>query len=94
MASDCTENENGLLQLKMKLSKIALNAPFSLSPSVTFPTFSELLPAVATNLGLIFLLGAICRIEGLEGDGVGSIPRVKTTSCSCYLLSQDAFQDF
>lgn len=71
MASDCTENENGLLQLKMKIYKIVLNAPFFLAPSITFPIFSKPLPSDPTNLGLIFLLGAIWRIEGLEGDGIG-----------------------
>lgn len=94
MAGNCTENENGLLQLKMKLNNIVLNGPFFLAPSVTFPTFSKPLPAVPTNLGPILLLGTIWRIEGLEGDGIGSILRVKTTFCGCYLLSQDAFQDF
>lgn len=94
MASDCTENENSLLQLEMKLNKFVLNASFFLAPSVTFSTFSKPLPAVPTNLWLIFLLGAIWRIETLEGDGIGSVQTVKTTSCSCYLLLQDVFQDF
>lgn len=57
----------------MKLSRIILNAPFFLAPSVTFQTFSKPLPSIPTNLGLIFLLGAIWRIEGLEGDGVVNV---------------------
>lgn len=39
MASDCTENEKGLLQLKIEIKKPVLNAPFHLAPSVTSPPF-------------------------------------------------------
>lgn len=39
MASDYTENEKGRLQLKIKINKPVLNAPFHLVPSVTSPPF-------------------------------------------------------
>lgn len=56
------------------------------------PTFSKHFVAVSTDLGLIFLLGAIWRVERLEGDSTGNVQRVKTTSCSfifsCRLLSK------
>jgi len=79
MADDYTEKEKGLLQLKSKINKPVLNALFHLAPSVTSPPF----PSTFQLSPLIWdtLLGAIWRVEGLEGDGIGNVQKVKTTSC-------------